>query len=315
MNEPATRDPLAAALRRLAEARDRARTALVPPAPPKPHDPVPPTGRAGRDLRAAVGVGLALVAVLALSLFIRREAFVVLVLLACFGALVELANAFGRRDIRIPLLPLWVGTAGIVVSAWAAGAEAMLMAFALTAGGVFVWRIIDGGGRAAVRDATAAIFAAAYVPYLAGFAVLMARAENGAWMVVAFVLVTVGNDLGGYIAGVLFGKHPMAPSISPKKSWEGMAGSMLMSAGLGTLVTTLALGGPWWGGVLLGVAAVAAATTGDLSESLLKRDLGLKDMGSILPGHGGIMDRLDSLLVAAPVCYLILAVVTGASPL
>lgn len=313
MSHKDAQEPLTAALRRLVEARDRARTALVTPAPPRPIDPTP--GRAGRDLRAAVGVGLGLVVVVTLSLFIRREAFVVLVLVACVGALWELARAFAQRDIRIPLLPLWVGTAGIVVSAWAAGAQAMLMGFALTAGGVFVWRIIDGGGRAAVRDATAAIFAAAYVPYLAGFAVLLARMENGAWLVVTFILVTVGNDVGGYVAGVLFGKHPMAPSISPKKSWEGMAGSVVLSATVGIILTTFAVGGPWWGGALLGVAAVAAATTGDLAESLLKRDLGLKDMGAILPGHGGIMDRLDSLLVCAPVCYLILSAVTGASPL
>lgn len=315
MNHQDAREPLTAVLRRLSVARERARTALVAPAPPKPTDPPPPTGRAGRNLPAAVGVGLVLILVLALSLFIRREAFVGFVLVAGFGGLWELARALGRREIRIPLLPLWVGTVGIVVSAWVAGAEAMLMAFALTAGGVFVWRVIDGGGRSAVRDATAAIFAAAYVPYLAGFAVLMVRTENGAWMVVAYILVTIGNDIGGYVAGVVFGKHPMAPSISPKKSWEGLGGSLVLSAGLGSLVTALALGGSWWAGALLGVAAVAAATTGDLAESLLKRDLGLKDMGSILPGHGGVMDRIDSLLVSAPVSYLILSAATGTWPL
>lgn len=304
-------EPLATALRRLSEARRRARTALVAPPPPRPETPSPPTGRAGRNLPAAVGVGVSLLLIVALSLFTRREAFVVLVVLAACAALGELARAFRQHGIEIPLLPLWVGSTGIVVSAWVAGLEAMLMAFVLTAGGVFIWRVLDGGGRAAVRDASAAIFSAAYVPFLAGFAVLMVALDDGPWVVVTFIFVTIGNDIGGYVAGVLFGKTPMAPSISPKKSWEGFAGSLLMSATLGALMMALVLGATWWSGALLGAAAVAAATTGDLSESLLKRDLGLKDMGSLLPGHGGIMDRLDSLLISAPVCYVIISAATG----
>ncbi|GAA4286729.1 phosphatidate cytidylyltransferase [Georgenia daeguensis] len=311
MNAPdESSEPLASAVRRLREARRRARTALVEPAPPRPR-PLPPTGRAGRNLPAAIGVGLGLLTVVALSLFVRREAFVVLVVLAVCGALWELAAAVGQRHIRIPVLPLWVGAVGILVSAWVAGPEAMLMAFTLTAGGVFVWRVLDGGGMDAVRDASAGIFAAAYVPYLAGFAVLLLREPDGPWLVVAFLLVTIANDTGGYIAGVLFGKTPMAPSISPKKSWEGMAGSWLLSTAVAVVMVTPVLGGPWWGGLVLGTVAVAAATTGDLAESLLKRDLGLKDMGSLLPGHGGIMDRLDSLLVCAPVSYLVLRAVLG----
>jgi phosphatidate cytidylyltransferase len=185
------------------------------------------------------------------------------------------------------------------------------MAFTLTAGGVFVWRVLDGGGMDAVRDASAGIFAAAYVPYLAGFAILLLREPDGPWLVVTFLLATIANDTGGYIAGVLFGKTPMAPSISPKKSWEGLAGSLVLTVAIAVVLVTLALGGPWWGGVVLGVVVVASATTGDLAESLLKRDLGLKDMGSLLPGHGGIMDRLDSLLITAPVSYLVLRLVLG----
>ncbi|GAA1623507.1 phosphatidate cytidylyltransferase [Georgenia ruanii] len=303
-------DPLAAALRRLSEARRRARSALVSPPPPRPEKPLKPTGRAGRNLPAAIGVGVGLLVVVGLSL-VLPQIFVVLVVVACCGALWELARAVDQGGIRIPLLPLWVGAVGILVSAWTAGAEAMLVAFVLTGGGVFLWRVLDGGGRAAVRDAAAGVFAAAYVPYLAGFAVLLLREEYGPYLVIVFILVTIGNDIGGYFAGVLFGKHPMAPSISPKKSWEGLAGSVLLSAALGTLLVALFPEGVWWHGTLLGVAVVGAATTGDLAESLLKRDLGLKDMGSLLPGHGGIMDRLDSLLVSAPVSYLILSAATG----
>ncbi|PFG38487.1 phosphatidate cytidylyltransferase [Georgenia soli] len=310
MNDQSSPDAFSNAVRRLREARQRARTALVEPAPPRPK-PLPPTGRAGRNLPAAIGVGVGLLAVVALSLFVRREAFVVLVVVAVAGALWELAAAVGQRHIRIPVLPLWVGAVGILLSAWVAGAEAMLMAFTLTAGGVFVWRVLDGGGMDAVRDASAGIFAAAYVPYLAGFALLLLRQPDGPWLVVTFLLATIANDTGGYIAGVLFGRTPMAPSISPKKSWEGLAGSLVLSVAISVVLVTLALDGPWWGGVVLGAVVVASATTGDLAESLLKRDLGLKDMGSLLPGHGGIMDRLDSLLITAPVCYLVLRLVLG----
>ncbi|UNX55907.1 phosphatidate cytidylyltransferase [Georgenia sp. TF02-10] len=304
-------EPLPGAVQRLREARRRARSALVEPAPPTPRDPVPPPGRAGRNLPAAVGVGLVLLALVAATLFVRREAFVALVVLATGGALWELARAVAQRGIAVPLPPLWVGAVGIAVAAWVGGAPAMLMAFVLTAGGVFLWRVLDGGGLAAVRDAAAGIFAAAYVPYLAGFAVLLLRMEDGAWLVATFLLVAIANDTGGYAAGVLLGRTPMAPSISPKKSWEGLAGSVLLAAAVGVVLTTAALALPWWVGAGLGVAAVAAATTGDLAESLLKRDLGLKDMGSLLPGHGGIMDRLDSMLASAPVCYVILGAATG----
>ncbi|HWI01522.1 MAG TPA: phosphatidate cytidylyltransferase, partial [Propionibacteriaceae bacterium] len=147
----------------------------------------------------------------------------------------------------------------------------------------------------------------AYVPLLASFAVLMIAAEKqGAARIVAFILVVTMSDTGGLIAGVLFGKHPMAPRISPKKSWEGLAGSLVfgIAAGVGTAIFGLNVA--FWVGILLGVALVAVGTCGDLIESMIKRDLGIKDMSSFLPGHGGVMDRLDSLLFAAPVAWLIM---------
>ena len=133
--------------------------------------------------------------------------------------------------------------------------------------------------------------------------------EDGATRVLFFIATVVASDVGGYAAGVLFGKHPMAPSISPKKSWEGMAGSVLACMLVGAPpIIALALDGPWWGGLLFGAALATSATLGDLAESLIKRDLGIKDMGDLLPGHGGLMDRLDSLLPSAAVAYLLLAV-------
>lgn len=260
-------------------------------------------GRAGRDLPVAIGVGLGLGALVVASLFIWEQAFVVLVVVGIGVALWEFAAALGTRDIRVPLLPLWVGSTGMLVSAYVAGAEALVVAFMLTAGGVFVWRVIDGGGPQAVRDASAGIFAATYLPFLAGFAVLLVASPDGPWRVLYFISLVVANDVGGYAAGVLFGKHPLAPSVSPKKSWEGTAGSVLLASLVGVGLMFWFFDGPLAGGALIGLLAVVAATVGDLSESLLKRDLGLKDMGSLLPGHGGLMDRLDSLLLAAPVVY------------
>ena len=154
-----------------------------------------------------------------------------------------------------------------------------------------------------MRDAGAGIFAAAYLPFLAAFAVLMLSAANGPQRVLYFISLVVANDVGGYAAGVLWGKHPLAPSVSPKKSWEGFAGSAVLASTIGAVLMWAFFDGPLWAGVVIGLLTVASATLGDLSESLIKRDLGLKDMGSLLPGHGGLMDRLDSLLVAAPFVY------------
>ncbi|HET8970659.1 MAG TPA: phosphatidate cytidylyltransferase [Candidatus Nanopelagicales bacterium] len=275
-------------------------------------DPGEAPSRAGRNLPAAIGVGLGLGAVLVASLFIRKEAFVVVAVLACAMGLWELERAFRTRDIRLPYLPLVVGTIGMLVSAYQAGIEALLVAFLLTAGGVFVWRVLDGGGLDALRDATAGIFAAAYVPFLAGFLMIMLSADDGQWRVLMFVALVVANDTGGYIAGVLFGRHPMAPSVSPKKSWEGAAGSVVLAALVGIGFAIFAIDAPWWAGLALGVVAVAAATMGDLSESMLKRDIGVKDMGNLLPGHGGILDRVDSILICSPVVFALLLVVAPA---
>ncbi|HEX4700062.1 MAG TPA: phosphatidate cytidylyltransferase, partial [Actinomycetes bacterium] len=158
------------------------------------------------------------------------------------------------------------------------------------------------------RDVTASTFAALYVPFLAGFAALMLRDEDGADRVVVFIALVVLSDVGGYVAGVLFGRHPMAPTVSPKKSWEGFCGSALFcAAGGAATFPTLLDGAAAWQGALVALAVMVTATLGDLGESMIKRDLGIKDMGSLLPGHGGIMDRLDSLLPAAPVAYLLLS--------
>lgn len=266
------------------------------------------TSRAGRNLPLATAVGLGLLGLVGASLWYRKELFAVLAVVACAAALWELAQAFARRGVHLPLLPLVVGEVGILVSAYTSGPEALLVAFLLTVGGVVVWRVLDGGGPQALRDAAAAAFAAAYVPFMAGFLMLMLAAPDGRERVALFVLLVVGSDTGGYIVGVLAGRHPLAPSVSPKKTWEGLGGSLLLSSAVGVVGMVWVFEASPFVGVALGAAAVATATLGDLAESLLKRDLALKDMGSLLPGHGGVMDRIDAMLLTAPMVYMLLLV-------
>jgi phosphatidate cytidylyltransferase len=275
----------------------------VPDAPDAPAAPATP--KAGRDLRAAVGVGLLLAGLVIGTLIVDARAFLVVVIAAiCVGAW-ELRRAIATTGITIPLVPLLLGVAGMLVSAYARGAEALVVTFGLTIIGILIWRVADGVAGAA-RDLSASALVTFYPVFLAGFAALMLAAPDGRQRIVVFILVTVFSDIGGYAVGVKFGKHPMAPSLSPKKSWEGFAGSVLSCALVGAISLPLLLDGVWWAGAVLGVVAAAAATLGDLIESSIKRDLGIKDMSTILPGHGGLMDRLDSLVVVAPVAWALL---------
>jgi phosphatidate cytidylyltransferase len=262
-------------------------------------------GRAGRNLPAAVLVGAVLGGVVIASLFVRKEAFVGVVILAIVVGVWEMTEALAGRGIAVPLVPVTVGAVGMLIAAYAAGGQALAVCFALTSLGVVVWRVAEGA-EGAVRDVAGGVLVAAYPALLGGFALLLLSPKDGSWRALTFILVTISSDIGGYAAGVLFGKHPMAPSVSPKKSWEGFAGSVLTCALMGVGTVTLFLHGSWWAGALAGLAAVVAATLGDLGESLIKRDLGIKDMGSLLPGHGGVLDRIDSLLFAAPVIWLLL---------
>jgi phosphatidate cytidylyltransferase len=266
------------------------------------------TGRAGRDMAAAVGVGLGLAAVILAALLIWRPAFLLVVTAAVLVSIVELTGALERGGHRPPRPPVLVGALAMAALAWTRGPSGLVVAFLLTVFAVLLWRLGEGPV-GYLRDASAAVFVALYVPLLAGFAVLLLVPDDGVARVLAFIATVVCSDVGGFAAGVLFGKHPMAPSVSPKKSWEGFAGSVAACALIGTLLVTLTFHGPWWGGALYGLAIAVTATLGDLGESLIKRDLGIKDMGNLLPGHGGLMDRMDSLLPSAAVAYLILSVV------
>ena len=275
-----------------------------------PSESTPPqelekTSRAGRNLPAAIGVGVGLGLLVVLTLFFVKDLFVVVVVVALGVGLWELGRAFATAGIVIPVLPVLTGGTVMLATAFYGGMEDAAVAMALTVVATLVWRLSEGAD-GFVRDTSAGVFALSYLYLMGVFVMLMLVEDDGAWRVVAFIIATIASDIGGYVAGVLFGKHPMAPTISPKKSWEGFTGSLIVGIAAGIVTVMLALDGDWWAGAILGVAGVVFATLGDLSESLIKRDLGIKDMGDLLPGHGGLMDRLDSLIAVAPVAWLIL---------
>lgn len=262
----------------------------------------------GRNLPAAIGVGLALVAVLALSVLVVPQAFPVVAAIAMVAAVLELTRALAHGGLEVPAVPLLVGVIGMVVSTVVFGAEGLMLSTAAAVCVLILWRVSESMGLTALRDVAGGVFALAWVPFLGCFLLLLMQRDQGAMLVLLAVLGPVGNDVGGYIAGVLFGRHPMAPGISPKKSWEGFAGSLVLGTAMVTLIAVLALELPWWVGVAIGAVLVVVSTCGDLAESLLKRDLGIKDMGHLLPGHGGVLDRVDSILLAAPTTYIMLEV-------
>jgi phosphatidate cytidylyltransferase len=264
-------------------------------------------GRTGRNLPAAIGVGLAMGALVLLTLFTVKATFLLYVGIILAVALWELQHALRSRDIALPLIPIAAGGTAMVTLAYWTPAKWALAALAIAAIGVLGWRL-PGGAAGYVRDVTAGIFTLLYLPLAGVFVALMLAQPDGSRRALIFVVLTVCSDTGGYLAGIFVGKHPMAPAISPKKTWEGLAGSLAACLVAGGLLVPGLLAGRLWQGLLLGLAAVGTATLGDLAESMIKRDLEIKDMGHLLPGHGGIMDRIDSLLVMAPVVWLLLAV-------
>ncbi|MEW2422772.1 phosphatidate cytidylyltransferase [Streptomyces nigra] len=283
---------------------------------PDASQPAPPPQKksAGRDLTAAIGVGVGLGVVIVASLFVVKAVFVGVVAVAVVVGLWELTKRLEeRKGIRAPLVPLAVGGAAMVVAGYVRGAEGAWVAMALTALAVLVWRMTEPP-EDYLRDVTAGVFSAFYVPFLATFVTMMLTADDGAWRVLTFLVLTVVSDTGAYAIGWRFGRTKLAPRISPGKTREGLLGAVSFAMVAGALCMQFLIDdGQWWQGLLLGLAVAASATLGDLGESMIKRDLGIKDMGTLLPGHGGIMDRLDSLLPTAPVVWLLLVLFVGSS--
>ncbi|WP_461189657.1 phosphatidate cytidylyltransferase [Arthrobacter sp. Z4-13] len=285
-----------------------------------------PTPKAGRNLPAAVAVGLAMLfAVLGGLLFLPLGFVAVTTAFAVFGVW-EIYRALEANGTRMPVVPVMTGTVAMPFAAYFGGIESLLFAMLLSSVAVLLWRSIESAAGSA-NSIFAGVFTLGWVPFFISFAALPLHASggatpvglwpggiipDGAWQVVVMLLLVVSNDTFGYLVGASLGKHPMAPKISPKKSWEGFAGSIGGAILIGILASVFLLDKPWWVGVVLAVGLVAASTAGDLAESMVKRELGVKDMSSILPGHGGVMDRLDSIVFAAPAAFVLYGLVSGA---
>ncbi|MGE9783805.1 phosphatidate cytidylyltransferase [Janibacter sp. CX7] len=270
--------------------------------------PAAPTSRAGRNLPVAIATGVALGGVAAGSLALHPVAFLVVVCVAMVVAVWEMRQALSEGGLYAPFAPVAIGAVSMTVAAYVRGAEALVFAAALTLVATLVWRVADGLA-GALRDVGAGALILLYPCLLAGFAAMMLAEPQGQWRIFVFILITIFSDIGGYAFGVLFGKHPMAPKLSPKKSWEGFAGSVISCAAVGAIAIPLTLDGAWWQGAILGALTAPVATIGDLIESSLKRNLGIKDMSNILPAHGGLMDRLDSLVLVIPLMWVALRII------
>jgi phosphatidate cytidylyltransferase len=283
--------------------------------------PAKKTSRAGRNLRAAIAVGVGIGSVLIVTLVFAPRYWVVL----CSGAILLASHEVVRRlreaGYVIPVIPLLIGGQVTVWLTWPFHAAGALAGFGATAVVCMMWRLFmqDNSKRPEpfagspsanyLRDASATVFLAAWVPLFASFAALLVYPKDGAGRVFCLMITVVASDVGGYAVGVLLGKHPMVPAISPKKSWEGFAGSLVCGITAAILTATFLAGKPPWIGALLGVVLVLTCTLGDLVESQVKRDLGIKDMGRLLPGHGGLMDRLDGVLPSAVAAWIVLTLV------
>ncbi|WP_309070316.1 phosphatidate cytidylyltransferase [Arthrobacter sp.] len=288
--------------RALREAAKSSRTGLF-----KRRSPRPPSGaasRAGRNLPAAIGVGLALLVSLLVGMLFLPLAFVALTTMIGVVGVWEVGRALEVRHIKVPTVPAVAAGVALPFAAYLGGPEALAFATVASVTALVLWRSLDPAPDAA-RSIMAGTFVLLWVPFLLSFAMLLLQEPSGSIKVATLLLLVVANDTFGYLVGAFFGKHAMAPRISPKKSWEGFGGSIGGAMIVGVLAVVLLLDRPWWVGICLAVAVVAAATAGDLAESMIKRELGVKDMSSILPGHGGVMDRLDSIVFASPVAFLL----------
>jgi phosphatidate cytidylyltransferase len=281
----------------------------APDAPPQPSEEPEPAGpaKSGRNLPAAAAVGVVLGGLVIATLFTVKATFLIFMGAAIAVALLEITRALRGAGIAVPAIPIAAAGLGMWLSEYWWNSRAVLAFGALGVVAILAVRLIRGPD-GYLRDVAAGVFLLGYLPFPALFVVAMLAAPDGARRVLIFVVLTVCVDIGGYFAGSTLGRHPMAQIISPSKTWEGLSGSVAACLVAGAVLVPWLLHGHVWQGLLTGAATGVAAVLGDLAESAIKRDLKIKDMGSILPGHGGIMDRLDSLLIAAPVAWLLLTI-------
>ncbi|WP_231992026.1 phosphatidate cytidylyltransferase [Mycobacterium sp. ACS4331] len=273
-------------------------------------EPSPKASRAGRNLPAAIAVGAALGGGLIAILLLAPYVWIGVVAVAIAIATHEVVRRLRDGGYSIPIVPLLVGGQAMIWLTWPFGVAGALGGFGGTVLVCLVWRLLSQGLKSApenyLRDVSVTVFLAAWIPLFGAFGVLLIYPEDGWARVFCLLLPVVFSDIGGYAAGVLFGRHTMVPAISPKKSWEGFAGSLVCGTAMAVVAVAFLLDKPAWVGIPLGIFLVITGTLGDLVESQVKRDLGIKDMGTLLPGHGGIMDRIDSILPSATATWIVL---------
>jgi len=262
--------------------------------------------RTGRNLLLATLSGLAIGALVLGSLLWVKWLFLIFALPVCLLGVFEFSRALQSAGRRVDVWPQVAMGAVIMVAGFVEGHWTHWVTTFAAVAFLVVWRLTaqmsarDGRRYGDVlSDVLVAGFVPLYVPFLASLTLVLLRQDGGEYWLLAMIVVVVVADTGAYASGLAFGKHPMAPRISPKKTWEGFAGAATVAIGAAVAVGLLLLHIPWWAGVLFGAAVLASATVGDLGESMIKRDLGIKDMSSWLPGHGGVLDRLDSILPSA----------------
>jgi phosphatidate cytidylyltransferase len=265
--------------------------------------------RAGRPLWQAITIGLLFGGIFLASLLWLTEIFVIFVTALVVLAVSELAGALKENGRLRSRWPLVVISGAMVPVVFFAGGQGQLWSLVVAMGLAVIIRagrsLFDSQARATtLSDIGVAIMVLAYIPFLGSFAVAIAVVPGGQWWVLAGVIIVVSVDTAAYVTGLSFGKTPLAPKISPKKTWEGFIGSLVAAVVAGSLLGPLMIGVPVAVGALLGLVLLGAATLGDLVESLIKRDLGIKDISSWLPGHGGFLDRLDSMLPAMAMLYV-----------
>ncbi len=264
--------------------------------------------RAGRKLLPSIAVSASIIGLVWFALAYHRELFAVLIGVAVILGIREITKAFGAAETYLSLPALIIATVVLTAATWRGSLAGLAIATAFCLP-ILLVDLLRRGPDGFIKSATATTLVLIYLPFLAGFIILLARPFDGFSRVMTFVVLIGCNDTFGYLVGVLVGRHPLIPKISPKKTWEGLAGSLFFTIIGGALSFHYLMHEHWYFGAIVGLVVVFTATSGDLIESAMKRDLSLKDMGTMLPGHGGMLDRLDSALLSGPAVWLAFEIV------
>ncbi|HVL88854.1 MAG TPA: phosphatidate cytidylyltransferase [Actinomycetota bacterium] len=266
-------------------------------------EPEPAPSAKGRNLPIAIVTGLSLAGLIFGTLFTSRIAWEIVVIVVVTYGLSEFYAAVQSRGYRPAT---WLGLAASVAmmagASWR-GPRAVTFVLAMFLVVAFLWYLADPERRNVLANISVSVFGLVYTGVMGAHVILMRELPHGPGITIAFIGLVAFYDIGAFASGSLLGKRKLAPSISPGKTWEGAIGAsvliLALGAGLGPLIE------PWslWSGLALAGATAVVAPLGDLAESVLKRDLQIKDFGQLLPGHGGMLDRIDALLLMAPVAY------------